>query len=141
MKIKIICVGKLKEQYLKEGIENYLSKLKHYVDIQIVEIKDSNIKQEGKDILSKISNERLIVLAIEGRQVDSIEFSNMIKNINKNVVFIIGGPEGISNEVKEKADFVLSLSKMTFMHEIARLVLLEQIYRAFTIIKGEKYHK
>ena len=136
-----MCVGKIKEKYIKEGVGNYSNKLKHYSDVQIIEIKDSNIKQEGKDILAKISNELLIVLAQEGRQVDSIEFSDMLKRFNKDVIFVIGGPEGLSDEVKEKADFVLSLSKMTFMHELARLVLLEQIYRAFTIIKREKYHK
>lgn len=139
--IKIIAVGRCKSSACNDLAKDYLSRLKHYTKIDVLELKDSNIEKEGKDILGKISNEYVFVLSEEGKEYNSIEFSKTIKNINKNIVFVIGGPSGLSLEVKKQADTLFSLSKLTFTHEFARTILLEQIYRAYTIINNEKYHK
>ena len=140
MKMKIIAVGKIKKDWLNQGIKQYLKRLNN---LEIIEIKDSKPSQEGTKIISLIKkNEKLIVLSEEGELFNSIEFANLIKNeMFSSFVFAIGSAEGVSLELKESAYKILSLSPLTFPHELARLLLVEQIYRANTIINNHKYHK
>lgn len=156
MKIKIIALGKVKEKYLKEGIAEFLKRLTPYANIEIIEInpieiKDENITDkilefEGEKILAQIKpNSFLITLEIEGTNFSSEHFAKKLEELvnqgYNEIVFIIGSSCGISKIVSDKADLKLSLSKMTFLHNFARLILLEQIYRAIKIQKGETYHK
>lgn len=140
MKIKIIAVGKVKKNWIDTGIKEYLKRLNN---LEIIEIKDSNKDQEAHKIISLIKpNEKLIVLSEEGQLFTSIQLANLIENEHFfSFVFAIGSAEGISDKLKQSAHQILSLSKMTFPHEIARLLLVEQIYRANTIINNQKYHK
>lgn len=156
MKIKIIALGKVHEQYLKDGINEFLRRISPYATIEIlelqpVEIKDMNLKSKALDmeadkILSYIKpSSYVITLEIEGKSISSEDFSNQIKEIiNSGVnelIFVIGSSYGLSPKVSQRADFKLSLSKMTLLHNFARLILVEQIYRAFKIMNGEIYHK
>lgn len=156
MNIKIIYLGKIKEKFLKDGINEFLKRLKPYTPIEItelpqLEIKDENLterilEEEGKNILSKIKPlSYVITLEIEGKMLSSTEFASKIDTLIKDgigeVVFVIGSSCGLSPIVSQRADFKLSISKMTFLHNFALLLLTEQIYRAFKIINGEKYHK
>lgn len=159
MNIKIITVGKIKEKYLKLGIEEFLKRLSKYCKLEIIEIDDEkapenlsdkemeNIKvKEGNKILSNIKdNAYVMALAIDGKNLSSEELADKINNLSimgkSNIVFIIGGSLGLSKEVLNRADFKLSFSKMTFPHQLMRLILLEQIYRSYRIIKNEPYHK
>lgn len=156
MKIKIIALGKIKENYIKDGVEEFLKRLKPYTPIEIIEInpieiKDENLidnilNQEGEKILSHINNDTfLITLEIEGKQLSSEEFSSKINELCNSgineVAFVIGSSYGIGKNVKVRANYKLSFSKMTFLHTFARLILIEQIYRAFKILKNETYHK
>ncbi len=139
MKIKLIAVGKLKKQYIKEGVVDYISRIKHYIPFKMNEVKDGRIL----DFLSKDNFN--ILLDMRGKMLTSEDFSiflnRHITHSAKDMVFFIGGADGFSDKERNSADMLISLSKMTLPHEIARLVTLEQIYRAFTIIKNEKYHK
>ena len=144
--IKIIVVGKIKEQYLKDAIDDYLKRLTKYHKIEIIELKDSNIKEEKNEILKHINkNEYIISLAIEGKEFNTIEFKDKINSLlingNSNITFIIGGSDGIDNEIKNISNELISFSKLTFPHGLFRLILLEQIYRVFKIINNETYHK
>ena len=143
--IKIICVGKIKENYLKEAINDYIKRISKYHHIEIIELLDSNIETEGKLILKHIKNkDYVITLEIEGNNIDSVEFANLIDKhfiTNSCITFVIGGSDGLSREVKEISDYKLSFSKMTFPHQLFRLILLEQIYRSFKILNNETYHK
>ena len=152
MKLNIICVGKLKEKYLTEAGNEYLKRLQRFCDVRITEVSDekdddpSAIETEGKRILDKIEpKDYVICLAIEGKQYDSVEFSKKITDIfdsgRSTVDFIIGGSLGLSKSVKDRGDLLLSFSKMTFTHQMMRVILLEQVYRAFKIEKNETYHK
>ena len=156
MKIKVIALGKIKEKFLKDGIDEFLKRLTPYASLEIIElnpieIKDENLTQkaldeEGVNILSHIKdNSFVITMEIQGKQLSSEEFAQKINEVIKNgvseLVFVIGSSCGISKKVSQRADFKLSMSKMTFLHQFARLILVEQIYRAFKILKGEKYHK
>ena len=159
MKIKIYCIGKIKENYLEEGITEYLKRIKAYVDIEILEVNDSPIKNEnnaidiekakdseGKRVLKLMNdNEHLIALDLNKKELDSISFSRyLLDKLTDNgskISFVIGGSYGLSDELKKRANDSLSLSKMTFLHQMSRLILLEQIYRAFKISKNETYHK
>ena len=156
MKIKIIALGKLKEKFLENGIIEFLKRLKPYSAIEIVEltpieIKDENLIQktldeEGEKILSNIKDDSYVItMEIQGKQLSSEEFSSKINEITfsgvSELVFVIGSSCGLSGKVSKRSDFKMSLSKMTYLHQFTRLILLEQIYRAFKIIKGEKYHK
>lgn len=140
MKIKIIAVGKIKKDWIDQGIKEYLKRLNN---LEIIDIKDSNKHQEAEKIISLIKpNEKLIVLSEEGTLFTSVELANFIENeMFFSFVFAIGSAEGISQNLKDSAYKIFSLSKMTFPHEIARLLLVEQIYRANTIINNQKYHK
>lgn len=156
MKIKIIALGKIKEKFLKLGIDEFLKRLTPYASIEIceltpIEIKDENLldkilEQEGEKILSNIKqNSYVITLEIDGINYSSEKFAQKIKEITNSgfneIVFVIGSSCGISKNVSDRANLKISLSKMTFLHQFARLLLTEQIYRAFKIIKGETYHK
>ena len=156
MKIKIVCLGKIKEKFLKDGIDEFLKRLTPYTSIEIVElspveIRDENLtqkalEQEAEKILSNIKpNSYVITLEIQGKQLSSEDFAQKINEITNSgigeLVFVIGSSCGISPNVSQRADFKLSISKMTFLHQFARLLLVEQIYRAFKILKNETYHK
>ena len=149
--IKIIGVGTIKEQYLKEAINEYVKRLKKFTTIEIIEVKDEGFVEkekamsleEGKILKHIHEKDYIITLEIEGKELDSVEFANKIDKIQQehsNITFIIGGSYGLSNNIKAKANFSLSFSKMTFPHQLFRVLLLEQIYRAFKISKGETYH-
>ncbi len=143
--IKIICIGKLKEKYLKDGTEDYLKRISKYHKINIIEIPDSNIFEEGDKILKYLDNKDYVIsLCIEGNELSSIELSNKIDKTlitNSNITFIIGGSNGIREDIKNKSDYKLSFSKLTYPHGLFRLILLEQIYRSFKILNNETYHK
>ena len=156
MKIKIIALGKIKEKFLKDGIDEFLKRLTPYSPVEIIElspieIKDENLTQkildeEGDKILSHIKPQSYVItLEINGRQFSSEDFSDklteLINNCNTETIFVIGSSCGISPKVSDRANLKLSMSKMTFLHQFARLILVEQIYRAFKIMKGETYHK
>ena len=144
MKLRIIAVGKVKNRALQELAQDYLARISHYAKIDVVELKDSDPRQEGRQMLEKIERTGsafVIALSEEGKEMVSGEFADRLGKINTDIIFLIGGPVGLSKEARKRADTVLSLSRMTFTHEMARVVLLEQVYRAFTILKGEKYHK
>ncbi len=159
MNIKIIAIGKIKENYLKEGINEYLKRIKGYANISIIEVNDSPIKDnpnqsdinkakdiEGKRALEHIKNsDYIITLDMNKKEYDSVEFSSyLIKKLEiggSNLTFLIGGSYGLSDELKARANDSLSLSKMTFLHQMTRLILLEQIYRGFKIYSHETYHK
>ena len=144
--ISIITIGKVKEKYLKQGVDDFLIRLKPFHKIEYVELKDKKtVELEGKDILKKIKKGFVVALDEKGNECSSKVFAEFIKKKcleeGSNLVLIIGSATGLSEEVKERADLKLALSQMTFTHEMARLFLLEQIYRGFNIIKGTKYHK
>ncbi len=156
MKIKIIALGKIKEQFLRDGIKEFLKRLTHYVALEIVEIppieiKDDNLiqktlEQEGERILANIKQDSFVVtLEINGKQLSSEDFAKQINEISisgvNELIFVIGSSCGLSPKVSNRANFKLSFSKMTFLHQFARLILVEQIYRAFKILKNETYHK
>ncbi len=143
--IKIICVGKLKEKYLIEGVNDYLNRINKYHKISLIEIPDRDIESEGEEILKHIEERDYVIpMCIEGEQLTSVELSKKIDKIfinNPCITFIIGGSNGISNKVKDQSDFRLSFSKLTYPHGLFRIILLEQIYRSFKIINNETYHK
>lgn len=159
MEINIISVGKIKEDYFKKAIEEYEKRLKAYCRVNFIELKDESegknlsdkdidiiLDKEGKRIFEKIKERSfIIVLDILGRSIDSVEFSKKINDIMldgiSSIDFIIGGSLGISQEVKDKANYSLSFSKFTFPHKLMKVILMEQIYRAFTIINNKTYHK
>jgi len=141
--IKILAVGKVKENYILEGMHEYLKRMKGR--IEIVEIKDSTKEKESIEITRKLEKlDRFLTVALDehGKEMTSLEFSEFIKNnFNKNLCFIVGGPDGLDKSILEGVDHTLALSRMTFTHEMARLLLVEQLYRAFSIIDGKKYHR
>jgi len=139
--MKLICVDKVREGFIKEGVEHFLKSINYYSKFEIVRIKKSKPEREGPDILSKINNKPYIVLSEEGKLLDSIQFSDLIKKLPRDTTFVIGGTDGLSNEIKSGAKEIISLSKMTFTHEMAQLFFLEQIYRHNMIIKNKKYHR
>lgn len=144
--IKIIVVGKLKEKYLKDMVNDYLKRLIKYHKVDLIEVKDSNISEEAKEILKYIkSNDYVVSLAIEGKELSTMEFKDLIENQlnsgNSNIVFIIGGSDGIDSSIKKISHENISFSRLTFPHGLFRTILLEQIYRAFKIMNNETYHK
>lgn len=140
MKIKIIAVGKIKKDWINQGIKQYLKRLNN---LEILEIKDSDPHQEATKIISFIKpDEKLIVLSEEGELLTSVQLANLIQNeMFSSFVFAIGSASGVSENLKRYAYKILSLSPMTFPHELARLILIEQIYRSYTILNNHKYHK
>jgi 23S rRNA (pseudouridine1915-N3)-methyltransferase len=156
LKIKIIALGKIKEKFLKDGIDEFLKRLTPYASVSIlelppIEIKDENLVdkillEEGEKILSNIKPQDFVItMEILGKQFSSEEFAEKITEITNDgtqeIVFVIGSSCGIGKNVSARANLKMSMSKMTFLHQFARLILVEQIYRAFKIIKGETYHK
>lgn len=159
MNITLITVGKIKEKYLKDAIDEYTKRLSRYCKLEIIELSDEKTpdnasekeelqikEREGKNILSKIKdNVYVVAMDLKGKHVNSEEFAGFIDNLgvegNSNLVFIIGGSLGLSQEVLKRANYKLCFSKMTFPHQLFRVMLLEQIYRGYRIIKGEPYHK
>lgn len=147
--IKIICVGKIKENYLKEAIQEYEKRIQKYTKINLIEVPDEsngNILEKEKEHILKYIKEKdyIITLEIDGKNISSLEFSNKMNQIFLNystITFIIGGSLGLSKEIKEKSHYQLSFSKMTFPHQLFRVMLLEQIYRSYKIINHETYHK
>ena len=159
MKIKIVTVGKLKEKYLKDGIAEYSKRLSRFANLEMIELADEKtpnrasdsenqkiLELEGTRILSKIGDrDFVIVLAIEGKTLSSEEFSKQLEQAPINgfstLTFVIGGSLGLSPQVKKRANLSISFGRLTLPHQLMRLVLVEQIYRAFTIQQGSPYHK
>jgi 23S rRNA (pseudouridine1915-N3)-methyltransferase len=147
--IKIICVGKLKEKYLVSALEEYKKRISKYTKLEIIEVDDEangNILEKEQERIMKYVNDKdyVITLEIEGNNLSSIELSEKIEKtfLNySNITFIIGGSYGLSNDIKKRSNYALSFSKMTFPHQLFRVLLLEQIYRSFKIINNESYHK
>ncbi len=156
MKIKIIALGKIKEKFLKEGIDEFSKRLTPYVPLEVIElqpieIKDENLTsrildEEGDKILAHIKPQSYVItMEIKGKQLSSEEFSEKLETLINDgiseVIFVIGSSCGISPKVSTRANYKMSISKMTFLHQFARLLLIEQIYRAFKIMRNETYHK
>ena len=150
--IKIICVGKIKEKYLNDAIKEYQKRLSKYTKLEIIEVSDVDnqsidiILSKEKELILKHINDKdyIITLEIDGNMISSEEFAYKINNIfnnNSTICFIIGGSHGIHQEIKNKSNFKLSFSKLTFPHQLFRVNLLEQIYRSFKINNNESYHK
>lgn len=154
MDIKLLTVGKTDVKWVKEGLDLYVSRLAHYVPFSLIEIpqlknvssfsKDQIKEKEGELILKQLKNSDLVWLLDErGKQYSSVEFSDFLQKLSsrgRDLVFVIGGAYGFSKDVYSRADGLVSLSKMTFSHQMVRTVFAEQLYRAFTIIRGEPYH-
>ncbi|WHY91966.1 23S rRNA (pseudouridine(1915)-N(3))-methyltransferase RlmH [Neobacillus cucumis] len=159
MNISIVTVGKLKEKYLRQGIDEYLKRLSAYAKVEVIEVADEKapeelsesemlqVKQkEGERILAKISQDaHVIALAINGKMQSSEELADTLDKLatygKSKIAFVIGGSLGLSDEVLRRSNEQLSFSKMTFPHQLMRLILVEQIYRAYRINRGEPYHK
>lgn len=139
-KVKIIAVGKVKKGWLKDGIDLYAKRLP---EIELLEIKDTNPDTEAHKVIDLLKTyDRLVVLSEDGKNFESAAFGHWLgKEASGTLVFFIGGPTGVSQHLKQRAYQVLSLSAMTFPHEVARLLLLEQLYRGKTILQGGSYHK
>ena len=149
---KLICVGKIKEKYLKEAINEYQKRLSKYTKLDIIELKDITYddidkvkKEEGENILENIKNsDNVIILDINGQELTSAELAKKIEKLeqqNSDLTFIIGGSYGLSEEVKQRANYSLSFSKLTFPHQLFRVIFLEQLYRTYKIRNNESYHK
>lgn len=153
MDIKLIVVGKIKESYLNDAIKEYVKRIKPMANLNIIEIKEctynesiKNLKEEAKLILNNISdNDFVITLEINGKELTSVELSEYISKHylynNKVLTFIIGSSDGMDDSVKMRSNYKLSFSKMTFPHQLMRVIFLEQLYRALSIINNMKYHK
>ena len=159
MKIQIICIGKLKEKYWTDAVSEYSKRLSRFCDLEITELKESKlpdkasevqeqavIEEEGKNILKHVKDGSYVIsLEILGKNLTSVELAEKMEELplmgKSHVTFIIGGSLGLSRDVSKRADFKLSFSKMTFPHQMMRVILLEQVYRAFKINKNEAYHK
>ena len=159
MRITIVCVGKVKEKYFTGAIDEYRKRLSRYCKLEIIEVPDEKTpdgaseavnqqikEKEGRRILDKIPEDGYVmVLAIEGKQPDSVELSEKIEKLGirgeSHIVFVIGGSLGLSGEVMKRANEAISFSRMTFPHQLMRVILLEQVYRAYRIMNNEPYHK
>ena len=159
MKITLLTVGKIKEKYLRDGIAEYTMRLSRYCKLEIIEVTDEKtpdrasaaeelqIKElEGARLMKNIKDsDYVIALAIDGKMLDSVELSKKMESLGvqgeSSIVFVIGGSLGLSDEVLKRADYKLSFSKMTFPHQLMRMILLEQVYRGYRIMYGEPYHK
>lgn len=150
--IKILCVGKIKEQYWKDALMEYQKRLSKYVKLSIVEVNDCDeshiptVLAKEKELLMKHieTKDYVIALAIEGKMLSSLELSEMIDStflLHSNLVFIIGGSYGLHQDIKKRANYLLSFSKLTFPHQLFRVLLLEQLYRSYKIKNNESYHK
>ncbi len=159
MKITIVCVGKIKEKFYRDALAEYTKRLSRYCSLSITEVADEKTKEQASDVECAIIKDRegerilksiredgyVLALAIDGKNLDSVELSKKIENLaltgKSNLYFVIGGSLGLSDEVMKRADYKLSFSRMTFPHQLMRVILLEQIYRSYRIINHEPYHK
>ena len=159
MKITIVTVGKIKEKYLRDAIEEYSKRLSKYCKLEIVQVADEKTpenasqtvedqirQKEGERILKYLKDDAYVItLEIGGNMLDSVEFSKKIENLGiqgkSHIIFVIGGSIGLGREVLKRSDYALSFSKMTFPHQLMRVILLEQIYRGYRIMAGEPYHE
>ena len=159
MKITILCVGKVKEKFYRDAIDEFVKRLSRYCKLEIIEVADEKTEEqaseteirlvkekEGERLLKNIKEDAFVVtLCIDGKQLDSEELSEKIEKLGiqgtSHIYFVIGGSLGLSDEVIKRADFKLSFSKMTFPHQLMRVILLEQIYRSYRIMNNEPYHK
>lgn len=158
MRIKIYAIGKIKEQYLKDGIAEYVKRISPYANVEIIEVSDSKVKdnpndfdiqkaknEEGERVLKLVKNEYLVGLDMNKKELISEDFANFLKEKlvegGSLVSFVIGGSYGLSDDLKKRCNTSISLSKLTFLHQMTRLILLEQIYRGFKILNNETYHK
>lgn len=144
--IKIICLGKIKEDYLNKMIEDYKKRISRYHKIDIIELTDTNdLEKEAVDIQRHINNQDYVIaLDIEGENIDSVSLANKLDKTfitNSTITFIIGSSGGLHSSIKQRANYRLSFSKLTFPHGLFRAILLEQIYRSFKILNNETYHK
>lgn len=152
--IKIVCIGKIKDNNLNNLINDYVGKINHYHNIEVVEVKDCPIKdnnekyvldQEANNALNRIGNdEYVILLDLHGKAIDSISLANKIDKLfinNSKITFVIGGSLGLGDKLLKRANERIKLSDLTFLHQMTRLILVEQIYRSFKILKHETYHK
>ncbi|MBI5389507.1 23S rRNA (pseudouridine(1915)-N(3))-methyltransferase RlmH [Candidatus Woesearchaeota archaeon] len=138
-KIRIVAVGRVREKYLREGIDEFLKRIKSFCKVEIIELKDEGMQKEASRQIKYI-NENAHVLSAEGKQYSSEEFALLLRKAEGEITLLIGGHDGILPQVKRKAK-LLSLSKLTFTHEMSRLFLLEQLYRGFMILHNRPYHK
>ena len=146
MNITILCVGKLKEKYWSEAAAEYRKRLSRYCTITVEELKEENPEAEGQKILKRLKKDTFVItLEIHGKALSSEELSSKLQELalegKSDITFVIGGSDGLSEEVSRRSDLKLSFSRMTFPHQMIRIFLLEQIYRSFKIMKGETYHK
>lgn len=159
MNISIICVGKLKEKYWTDAVAEYSKRLKSYCNLEIIELKESRLpdkagaaeelavkEAEGEEILKRIKdNMYVITLEVKGKMLSSEKLAEKVQKLgidgNSNIAFVIGGSLGLSQKVSQRANYKLSFSEMTFPHQMMRVILLEQVYRSFKIIRNEAYHK
>lgn len=159
MKITIVCVGKIKEKFYRDALAEYTKRLSRYCSLSITEVADEKTKEQASDVECAIIKDRegerilksiredgyVIALAIDGKNLDSVELSKKIENLaltgKSNLYFVIGGSLGLSDEVMKRANYKLSFSRMTFPHQLMRVILLERIYRSYRIINHEPYHK
>ncbi len=146
MNITILCVGKLKEKYWTEASAEYRKRLSRYCTITVEELKEENPEAEGQNILKRLKKDTFVIaLEIQGKALSSEELSSKLQELalegKSDITFVIGGSDGLSEDVSKRSDFRLSFSRMTFPHQMIRIFLLEQIYRSFKIMKGETYHK
>lgn len=159
MKISILCVGKIKETYLSEGIREYVKRLGRYCKLEIIEVPDEKApenageaktlqikEKEGERLFKYIKEDAYVIaLALEGKQLDSVELSEKIEHLGiggvSHIMFVIGGSLGLDKKILNRADYLLSFSRMTFPHQLMRMILLEQIYRSYRILTGQPYHK
>ncbi len=159
MKITIVTVGKIKEKYLRDAIAEYRKRLGKYCKLEVIEVSDEKTPDNASETMEKIIRSKeaerilkyvredayVITLEIGGKMLDSVEFSRKLENLGiqgkSHIVFVIGGSIGLGEDVLRRSDFALSFSKMTFPHQLMRVILLEQIYRGYRIMAGEPYHK
>src|SRR5689334_253939 len=155
MKLRFVWIGKTRRAPIKELVEEYLERLRHFAPVEVTELRDRNeigsdrrqiIEKEGEDILSRLSDGAFVVVLDErGREMDSFKLAKFIdqhrNSGTKQMAFVIGGPGGLSDAVRQRAGLVLALSRLTLTHELARVLLTEQVYRAFTIINDLPYQK
>lgn len=147
MTISIVAVGKIKEKYMSQAIDDYVKRLGRYCKVDIIETnEETSVEKEGENLLNRIpKGSYVVVLDLKGKELDSLEFAKVFDKAQINgysrFTFVIGGSDGISDEVRKQADMLLCMSKMTFTHQMARLIILEQIYRAMKINNNETYHR
>lgn len=141
--IKLVAVGKMRDRLFDSRCQEFLTRLNAYGKCEVVVLPDSNVANEGKAMLRELDKDRgalVVALTEEGKEFSTREFSEYLGKIDRKIIFIIGGPFGIADEVKSRADMLCALSRMTFTHEMARMIFLEQVYRALNLLNGGAYH-